>query len=54
MVVGKCKNESSQNPFIAKKKKAKGKPSINRTRYKRLSLGDVQTCDGILETTWKP
>jgi hypothetical protein len=27
---------------------------MNRTRYKILSLGDVQPCDGILETTYKP
>jgi hypothetical protein len=29
------------------------KPLIKRTRYKRLSLGDVQTRDGISETTYK-
>ncbi len=33
---------------------AKAKPPINRTRFKILSLGDVHTCDGILETTCKP
>ncbi len=35
-------------------KNAKANPPINRTRYKRLSLGDVQTCNGIFERTRKP
>jgi hypothetical protein len=28
-------------------------PQIYRTWYKRLSLGNVQTCDGIFETMFK-
>jgi hypothetical protein len=40
-----------QSPYIAKK--AKANPPINRTTYKRLSLGDVQTRNGISETSHK-
>ncbi len=34
--------------------KAKAKPSINIIRNRKLSLGDVQTCDRIFETMHKP
>jgi hypothetical protein len=39
--------------FIYCQKKAKAKPSINIIKYKKLSLNDVQTCDGIFETMHK-
>jgi hypothetical protein len=51
LVVGKCKNKKKS---IYCQDKAKAKPAINWTRYKRLSLGNVQTCGGILETMHKP
>ncbi len=49
---GQMKKQKKGPSFC--KEKAKVKPPINITRYKRLSLGDVQTCDGILETMCKP
>jgi len=49
--VGKCKDKRTKSIYC--KKKAKAKPIINRTRYKRLSLDNVQTCDEIFETTHK-
>ncbi len=33
---------------------AKAKPSINRIENKKLSLGDVQTCNRTFETMHKP
>jgi hypothetical protein len=39
---------------ICCQEKAKAKPSINRIRNQKLSLGDVQTCDGIFEIMHKP
>ncbi len=45
------KKKKEQSLFI--QEQAKMKPLIKRTRYKRLSLGDVQTRDGILEIMCK-
>jgi len=51
LVVGKCKDKRTKSIYC--QEKAKVKPIINKTRYKRLSLGNVQTCDGIFEITHK-
>jgi hypothetical protein len=51
-VVGKRKNKRTKSIYC--QKKAKAKPPIKKTRYKRLSLGNVQTHNGIFETTHNP
>jgi hypothetical protein len=50
--VGKQKKRKKDLSFY--KEMAKVKPPINITRYKRLLLGNVQKCNGILETMYKP
>jgi hypothetical protein len=45
-------NEKTRSVYYHEQ--AKVKPLINNTRYERLSLGDVQTHDGILETMCTP
>jgi hypothetical protein len=45
LVVGKCKDKRTKSIYC--QEKAKVKPIINKTRYKRLSLGNVQTRDEI-------
>ncbi len=52
LVMGKWKDKNTRSIYCHKH--AKAKPLINKTRYKRLSLGNVHTCNGILETTHKP
>jgi hypothetical protein len=51
LVVGKCKDKRTKSIYC--QEKAKAKPIINKTRCKRLSLGNVQTHDGIFKTTHK-
>jgi hypothetical protein len=51
LVVSKCKDKRIKSMYC--QKKAKAKPIINRIRYKKLSLDNVQTSDGIFETTHK-
>jgi hypothetical protein len=50
--MGKQEDKSIRSIYC--QKKAKAKPPINRTGYKRLSLGDVQTHNGILKIMRKP
>jgi hypothetical protein len=45
--------QRQKNKVHILQKKAKVKPIINITRYKGLSLNNVQTCVGIFETTHK-
>jgi hypothetical protein len=50
LVMDKWKNKTTKFYYCQEKTK----PQIYRTWYKRLSLGNVQTCDGIFETMCKP
>jgi hypothetical protein len=50
LVMDKWKNETTKFCYCQEK----AKPQIYKTWYKILSLGNVQTRDGIFETMRKP
>jgi hypothetical protein len=50
--VGKCKDEIIRSIYY--QEKAKAKFVIYKTKYKKISLGNVQTRNVIFETMHKP